>query len=73
MTTLAKLNSKNQLTLPESLISAVGTADYFEVQVKDGQIVLTPVRIRRADAVRSKLEERGLNQQNIADAVKWAR
>ena len=73
MTTIAKLNFKNQLSLPESLINAVGATDYFEVQVKDGQIILTPVRIQRADAVRSKLEELGLNEQNIADAVKSAR
>lgn len=73
MTILAKLTSQNQLTLPKSLISAVGAAEYFEVQVKDGQIILTPVRIQRADAVRSKLEELGLNEQDIADAVKWAR
>lgn len=73
MTILAKLTSKNQLTLPKSLISAVGAADYFELQVKDGQIILTPVRIQRADAVRSKLDELGLNEQDVADAVKWAR
>ena len=73
MTILAKLTSKNRLTLPKSLISAVGAADYFEVQVKDGQIILTPVRIQRADAVRSKLAELGLNEQDIADAVKSAR
>ena len=73
MAILAKLTSKNQLTLPKSLISAVGATDYFEVQVKDGQIILTPVRIQRADAVRSKLEELGLNEQDIADAVKWAK
>ena len=73
MTILAKLTSKNQLTLPKSLISAVGAADYFEVQVKDGQIILTPVRIQRADAVRSKLAELGLNEQDVADAVKSAR
>jgi len=73
VTTFAKLTSKNQLTLPKSLISAVGATDYFEVQVKNGQIILTPVRIQRADAVRSKLEELGLNEQDIADAAKWAR
>ena len=73
VTTFAKLTSKNQLTLPKSLISAVGATDYFEVQVKNGQIILTPVRIQRADAVRSKLEELGLNEQDIADGVKWAR
>jgi hypothetical protein len=73
MPIFAKLTSRNRLTLPRSLISAVGAADYFEVQVKDGQIILTPVRTQRADAVRSKLEELGLNQQDIADAAKWVR
>ena len=61
------------ICLPKSLISAVGATDYFEVQVKDGQIILTPVRIQRADAVRSKLEELGLNEQDIAGAVELAR
>jgi hypothetical protein len=73
MPIFAKLTSRNRLTLPRSLISAVGAADYFEVQVKDGQIILTPVRTQRADAVRSKLEELGLNEQDIADAAKWVR
>ena len=73
MTTIVKLTSKNQLTLPKNLINAVGAADYFELQVKDGQIILTPVRVQRVDAVRSKLEELGLNEQDIADAAKWAR
>ena len=73
VTILAKLTSKNRLTLPKSLISAVGAAEYFEVQVKDGQIILTPVRLQRADAVRSKLEELGLNEQDVVVAVKWAR
>jgi hypothetical protein len=73
MPIFAKLTSRNRLTLPRSLISAVGAADYFEVQVKDGQIILTPVRTQRADAVRSKFEELGLNEQDIADAAKWVR
>jgi hypothetical protein len=73
MPILAKLTSRNRLTLPRSLISAVGAADYFEVQVKDGQIILTPVRTQRADAVRSKFEELALNEQDIADAAKWVR
>jgi hypothetical protein len=37
------------------------------------QIVLTPVRIQRADAVRAKLAELVLQEQDIADAVGWAR
>jgi hypothetical protein len=70
---LAKLTSKNQLTLPKSVTNAVGAVEYFEVQAKDGQIILTPVRIQRADAVRAKLAELDLAEQDIADAVAWAR
>jgi len=70
---LAKLTSKNQLTLPKSAILAVGEAEYFDVEVRDGQIVLTPVRIQRGDAVRSKLAALQLTATDIADAVRWAR
>lgn len=70
---LAKITSKNQLTLPKSLTRALGETEYFDVQTRDGQIILTPVRIQRADAVRAKLAELELNEQDIADAVAWAR
>jgi hypothetical protein len=70
---LAKLTSKNQLTLPKSVTNAVGAVEYFEVQAKGGQIILTPVRIQRADSVRAKLAELDLAEQDIADAVAWAR
>jgi hypothetical protein len=70
---LAKLTSKNQLTLPKAAVSAVGESEYFDVEVRQGQIVLTPVRIQRGDAIRAKLDELGITDQDIADAVKWAR
>jgi hypothetical protein len=70
---LAKITSKNQLTLPKSVISAIAPTEYFEVEVRSGQIVLTPVRLRRADAVRAKLAELGLTETDVADAVTWAR
>jgi hypothetical protein len=70
---LAKMTSKNQLTLPKSVTSAVEPTEYFDVQTRDGQIILTPVRIQRADAVRAKLAELNLNERDVADAVDWAR
>ena len=70
---VAKLTSKNQLTLPKSVTNAVGAVEYFEVQTKRGQIILTPVRIQRADSVRAKLAELDITEQDIADAVGWAR
>ncbi|AJP48084.1 AbrB family transcriptional regulator [Rugosibacter aromaticivorans] len=70
---LAKMTSKNQLTLPKSVTAAVGPVEYFEVEARNGQIVLTPVRIQRGGAVRAKLAELDLSEQDIADAVAWVR
>ena len=70
---LAKLTSKNQLTLPKSITKAIGDSEYFDVKVENGQIILTPVKIQRADAVRSKLATLDISEQDIADAVNWAR
>jgi hypothetical protein len=70
---LAKITAKNQLTLPKAAINAVGPTEYFEVETRDGQIILTPVRIQRADAVRAKLAELDLQEHDVADAVAWAR
>ena len=70
---LAKITSKNQLTLPKSVTQAVGTTEYFDVEARAGQIILTPVRIHRGDAVRAKLAELDLTDADVADAVAWAR
>lgn len=69
----AKLSSKNRLTLPQSVIAAIGTTEYFDVEVKDGRIVLSPVRIQRGNAQRAKLAELDLQESDIADAVARAR
>ena len=70
---LAKLTSKNRLTLPKAILSDFQDAEYFDVTGENGCIVLTPVRITRAGAVRAKLAELGLSEADVADAVAWAR
>ncbi len=70
---LAKITAKNQLTLPKAVTDSIGAADYFEVETRNGQIILTPVRIQRANAVRTKLAELKLSEDDIDDAVTWAR
>ena len=70
---LAKITSKNQLTLPKSVTQSVGATEYFDVEARAGQIILTPVRIQRGDAVRAKLAELSLGPADIADAVSWSR
>lgn len=70
---LAKLTAKNQLTLPKAVTNAVGPAEYFDVEARGGQIVLTPVRIQRADSMRARLAELEITEADIADAVRWSR
>lgn len=78
---LAKLTAKNQLTLPKSITNEIfhrnGIAnepsEYFDVKVENGKIILTPVRIQQSDAVRSKLAALGINEQDVIDALAWAR
>ena len=70
---LAKLTAKNQLTLPKRILAEFAGTEYFDVTVKSGRIVLEPVRIQRADAVRSKLAELGIDEQDVENALQWAR
>ena len=70
---LAKLTSKNQLTLPKAVVEQAGLADYYDVTCDNGRIVLTPLHPGGASAVRARLRELGINQADVADAVIWAR
>lgn len=70
---LAKLTSKNQLTLPKAVIADFRGSEYFDVTKENGRIVLTPVRLTRAGAVRAKLAELGISKADVAEAVAWAR
>jgi hypothetical protein len=70
---LAKLTAKNQLTLPKSITNEIEPTEYFDVKVQNGQIILSPVKIHRADAVRAKLADLGVTEQDVLDAVDWSR
>ena len=70
---LAKRTSKNQLTLPKAVVDATGAVEYYEVTTEGGRIVLTPVRVQNADAVRAKLAQLGIGEKDVGDAVAWAR
>lgn len=70
---LAKRTSKNQLTIPKAIIQKVGEAEYYDVTTENGRIVLTPVRLQNADAVRAKLAELGISENDVAEAISWAR
>jgi hypothetical protein len=70
---LAKKTSKNQITLPKKIVDQLPGIDYFDVQIRDGIIQLHPVDWTGAAQVREKLEELGIDERDVRDAVKWAR
>jgi hypothetical protein len=69
----AKMTTRDRVTLPKAATNAVGPAEYFDVQTRDGRIILTPVRVQGTDAIRARLAELGLNEQDAQDAVAWSR
>jgi hypothetical protein len=70
---LVKRTTKNQWTLPKAIVEATGAVDYYDVNVDNGRIILTPLRIQRADAVREKLAQLGITSNDVKVAIAWAR
>jgi len=72
---LAKLSSKNQITIPKKILSKLPDVKYFDVSYKDGVIVLTPVRVEpvKLDAIREKMKKLGLSENSVAEAIEWVR
>ena len=69
----AKLKDGNQLTLPDEVILALDGAEDVEVEVKDGLILLTPVKRISLQDVQDKIARMGITEADVADAVAWAR
>ena len=74
---LAKLTTKNQLTLPRDIVKEFKGIEYFDVAVADGRILLAPVRMQPLDVnlkgIRKKMEKLGITPDDVADAIHWAR
>jgi len=74
---LAKKTSKNQITLPKAVVRQVPDVQYFDISVRDGEIVLRPAVVstsgERLKAVRDKIRALGLNEKTVDDAIAWAR
>jgi len=73
LSVIAKMTSKNQLTLPKAVVESLGTPEYFEIETRSGQLILTPVQLQRTDALRERIREMGVTEQDVKDAVAWAR
>ena len=69
----AKRTVKNQITLPKAIVSRFPGVEYFEVTAERDRIILAPVKHSRINEVWDKLEKLGITEQDVADAVQWAR
>jgi uncharacterized protein (UPF0264 family) len=74
---LAKKTTKNQLTLPKELVKSFPDITYFDIAVKDGKIIMTPVKMKpldmTLDGIRDKMKRLGITSDDIAASIKWAR
>jgi hypothetical protein len=70
---LAKLTVKNQLTIPKAVVKSFAGVEYFDVSTDGSAITLKPLRPSRLDEVRDKLARLGITEQDVTDAIAWAR
>jgi len=73
----AKKTSKNQVALPREIVRQLPEIDYFDVIVKEGSIVLAPVRLSTVTSsvkgIRDKMEKLGITGEDVKDAIRCAR
>lgn len=72
---LAKITTKNQITIPKKIIAQLPEVRYFDVELKDGIVLLKPLSFYDTDLnqIRSKIKKLGLKENCVSEAVKWAR
>ena len=72
---IAKMTSKNQITIPKKISEQLRNVNYFDVELQNGVVVLRPLKLYAADLarLRSKIEKLGLKEDSVAEAIKWAR
>ena len=70
---LAKKTTKNQITLPKTVITRFAGVEYFDVSTDGECIILRPLQKSRTDEVRARLAELGIDEGDVAAAVSWAR
>ena len=72
---LAKMTSKNQITIPKKIIVQLPDVEYFEVELKDGVVMLKPLKTydTSLERIRTKVKKLGLQENTVKEAIEWAR
>ncbi len=69
---LAKKTVKNQITLPKAVITRFNGVEYFDVSTDGKCIILRPLQKSRADEVRTRLAQLGIDDEDVTAAISWA-
>jgi bifunctional DNA-binding transcriptional regulator/antitoxin component of YhaV-PrlF toxin-antitoxin module len=71
----AKLNSAGQITLPKEVLGRMPRTDTFEIELKEGAILLRPVAEQGSalERIRNKMRDLGRSEMIVQEAVTWAR
>ena len=72
---LAKLTSKNQITIPKKIMDQLPDIQHFDIKLDNGVVVMKPLVIYDTDLdqIRSKIKKLGLENDIVAEAIQWAR
>ena len=72
---LAKMTSKNQITITKKIIAQLPDVEYFEVELKDGVVMLKPLKTydTSLERIRTKVKKLGLQENTVKEAIEWAR
>jgi len=72
---LAKITSKNQITIPKKIMNQLPETEYFDVVLKDGIVTLKPLVTYDSDliSIREKMKKLNLGSDAVREAVAWAR
>jgi hypothetical protein len=74
---LAKKTSKNQITLPQAIVRQIPDVEYFQVSLRNDEVILRPVvvsaRGERRRILRARIKALGLTEKEVEKAVRWAR
>ena len=72
---LAKITSKNQITIPKKIIEKIPDVKHFDIGFKNGVVILKPIKFfdTNLDQIRSKIKRLGLKEDSVAEAIQWAK
>ena len=72
---LAKITSKNQITIPKKIVEKIPDVKHFDIEFKNGVVILKPIKFfdTSLDQIRAKTKKLGLKEDSVAEAIRWAK